>query len=66
MREKINRIIFGHDTHGGKLFDIILLWVIFVSVVIVIAESVPLLHTKFGDFFFYAEWTITILFTLEY
>lgn len=66
MRERINRIIFGHDTRSGKLFDVILLWVIFASVIIVIAESVSSLHTKFGDFFFYAEWTITILFTIEY
>lgn len=66
MREKINRIIFGHDTQGGKLFDIILLWVILASVIVVVLESVSSLHVRFGNFFFYAEWTITILFTLEY
>lgn len=66
MREKINHIIFGHETKSGKLFDVILLWVIFASVIIVVLESVPSLQDRFGDFFFYAEWTITILFTLEY
>lgn len=66
MREKINRIIFGHDTQAGKLFDIILLWVIFTSVIVVVLESVPFLHVKFANFFFYAEWTVTLLFTLEY
>lgn len=66
MREKIHQIIFGHDTKSGKLFDVILLWIIFASVIVVVVESVPSLHDRFGDFFFYAEWTITILFTLEY
>ena len=66
MRDKINQIIFGHDTKSSKLFDIVLLWVILVSVLVVILESVPSIQAKFPDFFFYAEWTITILFTLEY
>lgn len=66
MREKINQIIFGHDTKASKLFDIILLWVILFSVSVVILESVPSLNAKFNNFFFYAEWIITILFTLEF
>lgn len=66
MRDQINRIIFGHDTKSSKLFDVILLWVIFISVVVVVLESVPTYHTKFSDAFFYAEWVITILFTIEY
>ncbi len=66
MRDRINRIIFGHDTKSSKLFDVILLWVIFISVVIVVLESVPTYHAKFFDAFFYAEWVITILFTIEY
>lgn len=66
MRERINRIIFGHDTKSGKQFDIILLWIIFASVIIVILESVSSLDARFSDFFFYTEWIITILFTLEY
>ncbi|RZK35639.1 MAG: ion transporter [Pedobacter sp.] len=66
MREKINQIIFGHDTKSSKLFDIILLWVILISVIVVILESVPSLNIRFSNLFFYAEWTITILFTVEY
>lgn len=66
MRERINRIIFGHDTKSGKQFDIILLWIIFASVIIVVLESVSSLDARFSYFFFYTEWIITILFTLEY
>ena len=66
MRERINRIIFNHDTKESKLFDVILLWVILFSVVVVILESVPALHEKYFYIFYYVEWFITILFTLEY
>ncbi len=66
IRDKINQIIFGHETKSGKLFDVILLWVILGSVLIVILESVPSLHTKFFTEFSYIEWAVTILFTLEY
>ncbi|TKC13016.1 ion transporter [Pedobacter polaris] len=66
MREKINQIIFGHDTKSSKLFDVILLWIILFSVLIVILESIPSLNKQFASLFFYAEWAITILFTIEY
>lgn len=66
MREKINHIIFNHDTKDSKLFDVILLWVILVSVLVVVLESVPSLHDEYFYEFYYIEWFITILFTLEY
>lgn len=66
IRDQINKIIFGHDSKSSKLFDIILLWVIFVSVIVVVLESVPTLHKEFYTVFFYMEWVITGLFTLEY
>ncbi len=66
MRERINQIIFNHDTKESKLFDVVLLWVILVSVLVVILESVPSLHSKYFQQFYYLEWFITLLFTLEY
>lgn len=66
LREKVKEIIFGHHTKAGKLFDVILLWVILISVLIVILESIPSLHIGYFRYFFYIEWFITILFTLEY
>lgn len=66
IRDKINDIIFGHDTSSSKLFDITLLWLILFSVIIVILESVPSLHARFLSTFYAIEWTITILFTIEY
>ena len=66
IRAKINKIIFGHDTKASKLFDIILLWIILISVIVVVLESVPSLQARFLTTFSYIEWGITILFTLEY
>lgn len=35
-RDKWNEVIFGHDTAAGRLFDVILLTLIFLSVFIVL------------------------------
>ena len=66
LRDKVNEIIFGHHTKEGKLFDVVLLWIILISVLIVILESIPSLHINYYRYFFYIEWIVTILFTLEY
>jgi len=59
-------IIYEADTPAGKLFDIILLFLIIASIVLVMLESVESYGTKYAHFFNYAEWAITILFSLEY
>lgn len=66
LREKVKEVIFGHHTREGKLFDVILLWIILISVLLVILESIPSLKVGYYQYFFYLEWFITILFTLEY
>lgn len=50
----------------GKLFDIILLVLILVSVVVVMLESVARIGLKYHDLFLVIEWVITIFFTIEY
>ena len=66
LKKKLYNIIFGTDTKLGKLFDIILLWAILLSIAIVIFESLKSLRTEFSVFFIYSEWVFTILFTIEY
>lgn len=66
LKKKIYIIIFGADTPAGKLFDVVLLWMIILSVTIVILESVATLRESHHPFFVTAEWFFTILFTLEY
>ncbi len=65
-QEKLHEIIYEADTKAGKLFDIILLWVIVISIILVMLESVKEYDEKYHTFFNICEWIITILFTLEY
>ncbi|MFB0904775.1 MAG: ion transporter [Nonlabens sp.] len=65
-RRKIHEVIYEADTPAGKLFDISLLFVIIISLVLVMIESVPDLGNKYADEFLIAEWIITIFFTIEY
>ena len=66
FRKKIHEVIFEADTKTGKLFDILLLIVILISVISVILESVDSINKKYHDIILACEWTITILFTIEY
>ncbi|MFL1896496.1 ion transporter [Aquimarina sp. 2-A2] len=65
-REKIHEIIYEADTPAGKLFDVVLLILIILSIIFVMMESVKGLSEKMYDFLLYAEWVITIFFTIEY
>ena len=65
-RERIHRIIYEADTPAGKLFDVILLILILISVLMVMLESVPALGSKYKHLFTAVEWIITILFSIEY
>ena len=65
-KDKLYQIIFLSDTKPGKRFDIILLWVILLSVLVVVFESIPSMGTEYAVFFNSLEWLFTILFTLEY
>lgn len=66
MKEKLYRIIFDTDTRLGKIFDILLLWAILLSIGVVIFESLKSLRAEYSTFFIYSEWFFTILFTIEY
>jgi voltage-gated potassium channel len=66
IRKKLFEIIFEADTSAGKAFDVILLFVILLSTVVVIIESVPSINHLFYKEFRIIEWTITFLFSLEY
>lgn len=65
-REALNSIIFGAETRTGKLFDIVLIIAITLSVLAVMLSSVEAFYAQYGWLFFYAEWGFTLLFTLEY
>ena len=66
IRENLYTIVFGTDTKAGKNFDLILLWAILFSVVIVMLESVPEFNVKYASHFSVIEWVLTIVFSIEY
>lgn len=62
----LNRVIFGTDTPAGKAFDLFLIYSIFASVAVVTLDSIEVLASNYGYYFYIAEWAFTILFTVEY
>ncbi|NUQ26493.1 MAG: ion transporter [Saprospiraceae bacterium] len=66
FREKIHEIVFEAETPAGRLFDIILLIMILLSIIILMLETVPSLNAKWGSTFITLEWIITGFFTIEY
>jgi voltage-gated potassium channel len=65
-RDDLYRIIFEAETPAGKLFDVVLLWLILASVVAVMLESVDSVKDDYVGLLRAAEWIITVAFTLEY
>lgn len=64
-RTRLFQIIFESDTPIAKGFDILLAILIFMSVGVILLDSVQEYHERFGTLFYYTEWVITLLFTLE-
>jgi voltage-gated potassium channel len=65
-RKKLHEVIFEAETLSGRIFDVILIWAIILSVLTVILESVRSLREDYGTLFYAVEWGFTILFTIEY
>ena len=65
-RKDIYRIIFKSDTPEGRKFDIWLLVLIDLNLLLLILDSVPVLHDHLGLLFRILEWCFTIIFTFEY
>jgi len=65
-RRRLHEVIFEADTAAGKLFDVLLIVSILLSVVVVMLDSVENLAQRYGTALWIAEWTFTVLFTAEY
>ena len=66
LKEKWHDIIFHADTKEGRRFDILLLYAILLSILVVMADSVPSIKAKYNLLLVTAEYAFTILFTIEY
>jgi voltage-gated potassium channel len=65
-KDKLHEIIYEADTPAGKLFDVVLLFAIITSIILVMLESVKSIDLKYHKLLNIAEWIITILFSIEY
>ena len=65
-KNKLHEIIYEADTPSGKLFDVVLLIFILLSIVLVMLESVDYIGSQYYGILNILEFIINILFTFEY
>jgi len=66
IKAKLREIIFGYDTPAGKMFDVILIFAIIGSLIVVMLDSVANIHQNFEVGLNALEWFFTVIFTIEY
>lgn len=66
LKAKLQEIIFGAETTSGKIFDIILIASILISVLVVMLDSIKSINQEYGELLYNIEWFFTIIFTIEY
>ncbi|MCB1094464.1 MAG: ion transporter [Verrucomicrobiales bacterium] len=66
FKERLWRLIFLSDTPAARGFDVVLLWLIGFSIVVVMLESVESIQLKHGTTLTLIEWILTAIFTTEY
>ncbi len=66
LRQRLYRIIFLSDSPAGKRFDVILLYAILLSVVLVLLESMASVEAEWGIQLRALEWMLSGLFLIEY
>lgn len=65
LRTRLFHIIFESDTPGAKAFDIALIALILLSVAVILLGSVEVYAERYGEVFYYLEWSFTVLFSIE-
>jgi len=65
-RDRWYEVIFEAETPAGKVFDVVLLITILLSVLAIMLESVRSIDLKYTNELTIAEWFFTILFTIEF
>ena len=66
LKHKIYMVIYDTDSPMGKMFDVLLIVFILVSVLVVILESLAIFPPTFKFFLSVLEWVFTVFFTIEY
>jgi voltage-gated potassium channel len=65
-RRGLFKVVFESDTPAGRIFDMVVIAAILLSVAAVMVDSVEAMATRHGALLNAAEWMFTILFTIEY
>jgi voltage-gated potassium channel len=65
-RLSLYRVVFESDTPAGRVFDLVLIAAILISVGIVVADSMASVGRRHRWTFELLEWGFTLLFTVEY
>jgi len=66
FKKRLHILLFEGNTRVGKLFEIVLLALIILSVLIVVVETVPSIEYDYKRMLIRLEWLLTIAFTIEY
>ena len=64
-QRRMYKVIFEADTPAGKFFDLVLLFLILLSVLLICLETMPE-FSSYKVMFDIAEWVVTLLFSVEY
>lgn len=65
-KKHLAHIVFESNDRASRMFDLVLLWLIFGSITVAVLDSVGDLHDKYGAVFYAFELGFTFLFTIEY
>lgn len=65
-RRNLYEIVFESDRPEGKLFDIVLIISILLSVLVVMLDSIEDIRNTYGSLMLFLEWLFTLLFSVEY
>lgn len=66
FREKVKIILYGTNTILGRMFDLVLLGLILLSVLLIMLDTVQGVSSKYHEQLLICEWIITVFFTIEY
>ncbi len=65
-KHRLHEIVYEADTPAGRRFDLGVLTLIIISVILVMLESVSYIDALFDRQFYWIEWVVTVLFSIEY
>ncbi|MFT5569102.1 MAG: voltage-gated potassium channel, partial [Cyclobacteriaceae bacterium] len=66
LKDRLFVMVFGTSTAAGRRFDILILWLILGSILVVMLESVQVIHDQYDLELEIIEWVFTIFFSIEY